>query len=396
MPTVGFLNLPARQDDLRSALERLGLSELARRPVLGSENAEPPWVTLDPSEFFSAVDTGFHFSERRSPTEWPPWVITSDAGVANARLENGLADRTGLRGAIGGTFPFLDICGKSLFLPSPRRLIAMTDGVAGFVLTEMEQTGKTLDEAVREAQWQNAAPGNMTRHLHALAARERLALLASAVFGINLSAERILAEGFGQLEARDAAVAKSLNYSIRLVGVVGAHDNGFEAWVRPCLLPARYVLSQIRGGSEAAYMQCSDGSSHVFVGPGTSFEVSLRGMLRDHQQMIEKGTPSSNVFAPCSLIPSHMQVSGYYLRMTLMNPMSTLAQLTTVFAAAGIEIRYIVQPDGSVVSQETVSGNTELVIFTAPVSDGVLHGTLEQVRAEVKLAAIRACLRYEG
>ncbi|HOT28972.1 MAG TPA: hypothetical protein PLU72_12365 [Candidatus Ozemobacteraceae bacterium] len=396
MSTVGFLNLPPRHEELRSTLERLGLEELVRRPVLGRENAEPPWVTLDPAEFFSVVDTGFHFTESRSPKEWTPWVITSDAVLANSRLENGLAGQTGVRGAIGGTFPFLDICGSSVFLPTPRRLLAITDGVAGFVLTEMERSGRPLDEAIREAQWRNVAPGNMTRHLHALAARERLALLASSVFGINLSAERILAEGFGQLDARDVAVACRLGYNIRLIGSVEAHEAGFEAWVRPCLLPAKYILAQARGGSEAAYMQCSDGSSHVFIGPGTSFEVSLRGMLRDHQLLLEKGTPGVGTFSPAKLIPSHRQVSGFYIRLTLVNQMSTLAQITNLFAAAGVEVRYIVQPDGDGVSRETPSGNTELVIFTAPVSDGVLHGTLEQVRADVKLAAIKACLRYES
>lgn len=396
MSTVGFLNLPPRQEELRSALERLGLEELVRRPVLGRESAEPPWVTLDPAEFFSVVDTGFHFNESRSPREWTPWVITSDATLANSRLENGLADHTGVRGAIGGTFPFLDICGKSVFLPTPRRLLTITDGVAGFILAEMERSGRPLDEAIREAQWQNVAPGNMTRHLHALAARERLALLASSIFGINLSAERILAEGLGQLDARDVAVACSLGYNIRLIGSVEEHEEGFEAWVRPCLLPSRYILAQVRGGSEAAYMQCADGNSQIFIGPGTSFEVSLRGMLRDHQLIQEKGTPGSGRFAPSTLIPSHRQVSGFYIRMTLVNQMSTLAQITNLFAATGVEVRYIVQPDGECVSRETPSGNTELVIFTAPVCDGVLHGALEQVRADVKLAAIKACLRYEG
>lgn len=396
MSSAGFLNLPARQEDLRSSLERLGLHDLARRPILGRENAEPPWVTLDPAEFFSAVDTGFHFETNRLPKDWTPWVITSDANLANSRLEKGLGDHTGIRGAIGGTFPFLDICGKNMFLPVPRRLIAMTDGVAGFILTEMERSGRTLDESIREAQWQSLAPGNMTRHLHALAARDRLALLASSIFGINLSAERISTEGFGQIDARDIAIARSLDYNIRLVGVVEAHDDGFEAWVRPCLLSSRYVLAQVRGGSEAAYMACSDGSSQIFVGPGTSFDVSLRGMLRDHQQLSEKGMFGVVPLAPCSLIPAHKQISGFYIRMTLVHHMSTLAQITNVFATAGIEVRYIVQPDGDSVSRETGSGNTDLVIFTAPVCDGTMHETLEQVREEVKLAAIKACLRYEG
>ncbi|HEY9070592.1 MAG TPA: hypothetical protein VIV61_10085 [Candidatus Ozemobacteraceae bacterium] len=411
MATPGFLNLPGRQDELRTTLERLGLSDLTRRPVLGGENAERPWSTLEPSEFFAVVDTGFHFPERRPPPDWTPWVITSDAGTANTRLENGLASQTGMRGAIGGTFPFLDICGTNVFLPIPRRLLAMTDGVAGFILTEMEQSGRSLEEAVREAQWQGIAPGNITRHLHALTARERLALLASAVFGINLTAERILAEGFGQLEARDVAIARSLGYAIRLLGAVEAHEDAFEAWVRPCLLPSRYVLAQVRGGSEAAYMQGADGSSHIFVGPGTSFEVSLRGMLRDYHQLREKGTLGTAPFAACSLIPSHRQVSGCYLRLRLVNPMATLAQVTKVFAEAGIEVRYIVQPDAEIVSQETPPGNIackrvsqpsspigneELVLFTAPVEDGILHGAIEQIRVEVKLAAVKCCLRYES
>lgn len=402
MGTVGFLNLPTWQDYLRQALFHQDLQELLRAPVLGTEEVDRPWTSLEPDEFFPVVETGFHFADRRPPPQWPRQVVTSDAAAACRRFCEGMQTQTGVRGAIGGTYPILDIFHPSAGYPPPRRLLAMTDGIAGAVLSEMEQSGKSLEQALHEIQWRSLAPGNATRHLHGLVARDRLALLGSLVFGVNLNPEEIPAEGFGNVESRDMALARQFQLSIRLLGVVEKDDQGLTAWIRPVLLPSRYLLAQVRGGAEGAYLQMEEPapkhlspgpSSFFFSGAGTSPEVVLRGMIRDWKSLTAHGSFLVPEWQPRTLVDPGKIASGFYLRLTLVNFDTTVAQVLNLLADRGIGIKALYQPDAIT---GPAGGEPELIILTRPVPESHWQDTVREIREHVRLASVKAWYRHEG
>ncbi|HNV69117.1 MAG TPA: hypothetical protein PKO06_05420, partial [Candidatus Ozemobacteraceae bacterium] len=246
MPTVGFLQLPLWHEALRAQLRQFGQEELLRAPVLNAEDTGDGWKSLSTEEFFRFVQVGLHFEAVRPIAQITDILITSDANLALKRILEFPTGTTGVRGALGGLSPLLDLFNRDCFQDRPRRMLCIADGVTNFVLNEMEHQERTLENAVQEAQWQNIAPGNPTRHLHGLVARERLALLATVLFGIKLSPDQILVEGIAKLEQKDIQLARSLDYSLRLLGAIERRENRIEAWVRPCLIPCRYLLSQVR------------------------------------------------------------------------------------------------------------------------------------------------------
>ncbi|NLI77569.1 MAG: hypothetical protein GX442_14175 [Candidatus Riflebacteria bacterium] len=392
MSTVGFLNLPPWPAELRQGLHDHGLPDLLRAPVLGTEDVDPPWTSFPDEEFFGTVDTGLQFADGRPPTRWPSRVITADAPTACRRFLNRQRGTTGVRGAIGGTAPLLDLFHARAGYPAPRRLLAMTDGVAGAVLGEMGRSGKTLEESLQEIQWRDLAPGNATRHLHGLVARDRLVLLGSLVFNITLDPEQVFTEGFGQVSPRDLALADTLDATIRLLGVVEAAEGGTAAWVRPVLLPSRYLLAQVRGGAEAAYLQLADQTSLFFSGPGTTPAVVLRGMVRDWRDLLAAdGGPLRAEDSRETTTPAEPPAT-FYLRFALTRFDLTVSQVLNVLAEQGIGIGSLFQPPSA-------PGNgqeTELVVFTRPVAEKTLQDALRLLRERVRLASLKTCLRSEG
>ncbi len=421
MSTVGFLNLPTWAIQLRQLLLEQGLNDLARAPVLGGEDVERPWAALPPDEFFACVETGLHFPDGRAPLtdRWPSRVITADAGLGSQRFRKGLRATTGVRGAIGGTFPLLDLSHPRAGYPAPRRLLAAPDGVAVAALAEMERTGRTLEESVQDIQWRDLAPGNVTRHLHGLVARDRLALLAGMIFGVDLDPEAIPCEGFGRLTPRDVELATRLEMTIRLLAVAEISDAGVSAWVRPVLVPTRYLLAQIRSGSEGAYLQLADQSSTFFSGTATGPVVILRGMIRDWLEPASSPELPRPVPMGASAASPGSRATGvadgttspaqFFLRFSLSHFDLTVAQVLNVLTSRGIGVRAIFQPESG--GRESTMGawhgahtartptgeaDPELVVFTRPVEERHLHEALREIREQIRLATLKTCLRTEG
>jgi len=395
MGAAGFLNLPLWHDELKKILSAYGVAELIAAPALGKEEAEHLWASLEEEDFFSAVEIGWHFSQRPNPSRWPKWVITSDPALATEKILMSPCDNIGFRGAIGGTFPILDICTPRELFPRPKRLLTVADGISSFILSEMEQTGKSLDEAQSEIQWRNLAPSNMTRHTHGLIARERLALLGSLIFGKALKINEIFVEGFGKIDPRDIKIAKTLNFSVRLIGSVEQRENGIEAWVRPCLIPQKYLLAQAKGGMESAYLQCDADNSFIYTGPGTDNEVVLRGMLRDFKSLVRHGSLGYATLKPADILPKDEIFSSFFLRISIMNFSSTVGQIINLFAEKGIEVRNIFQPGKNLEKGDSAESNGEIVFFTKPNFESAMRKTTEAIGSEIKLATVRSCIRYE-
>jgi len=274
--------------------------------------------------------------------------------------------------------------------------LAVTDGVVSFILSEMEHSRGTVDDALREAQWQGVAPGNPVRHAHGLVARERLALLASRMFGIKLPAEKIPVEGITKISWEDVEIAKENNFCVRVLGIVEKKENHLQAWIGPCLIPDRYLLAQVRGGMEAAYLQFKDRTSMVYVGPGTSKEVVVRGMLRDLDQFQKQGDFGNPPFREISCIPLDQQSASFYVRISIMEFVSTVARIMNIFAERNVKIQSFYQRPSLKFSDVREVDASDFVIFSKPVQEGVVRKVVDEIRSEVKLANVKSCIRVEG
>lgn len=388
MKSAGFINLPDWKNRLQEILTSLGRDEVLRFPVLGSENAESPWVTLDPGDFFSAVQTGIHFSGQNNLKRLPENVITADTELAIKRLLDGKFRQTFFSAAIGGTFPFQSIVCSDYAVSRPEKFIVQNDAVAGFILSRMEKDGKTLEQSIHEAQWENLVGGNPSQNLHGVVARNRLVLQIAEIFGLIVKPESIITIGINNLACDDVRIASELGFSIRLLGMAQFQGQILRAIVEPCMIPANYLLARARGGSEMIYVKTIDGLSQVYACPGTSPEIQVRGILSDlcgceslHNREITAAETVES-FSDC-----------FYMRFNIVNMTDTLSQLLQVFNRNDIEIENIHQ--SAAVSRETpAAAGHGLILITGSTTRENLDKALAQIGSQVKLAGLKACFRF--
>ncbi len=387
--SVGFINLPPWQAELQKILTSFGREDFLRIPVLGRENVDKPWVAFGSDDFFAAVDTGIHFAGNGNLKRLPTTVITADAELAINRLLAGGYQNTFFSAATGGTFAFLRLANADNAVGKPEKLLVQNDSVTGYVLSRMESAGKSLEEAVHEAQWENIATGNPSQNLHGIVTRNRLVLQIASIYGLIIRPEAVKTSGINTLSEHDVEIARELGCSIRLLGLAQKENDQVRAVVEPCMIPSVYLLAQARAGSEIIYLKTESGGSHVYSAPGTSYESQIRALLSD-LDMYNVPRPDISLYSGAVEDFS----DSFYLRFSLINMNDTLATILQLFNRTGIDIDKIHQQAVAVSRETTDSSRQSLTIITGKTRRNFIDTVLAQISEQVKLAGLRACFRF--
>jgi homoserine dehydrogenase len=388
MECAGFLDLPEWQDKLQQIFTSLGRKDLIRIPVLGCENVDKPWVALEATDFFSAVETGILFSGKNFSERFPRILITADAEIALERISAGHYAETFFSAAIGATFPATNFFSSEISVTHPARILTQNDSVTGFILTGMESREITLEKAISEAQWKKIASINPSLNLHGIVTRNRLALQIAEIFNVLVPVEQIQTFGVATLELTDMTIAKNMGYSIRLLGIARNENDLIQASVEPCVIPDRFLLAQARGGSEIIYSQQSDGQAQVYACPGTEYETIVNGLLTDLQSDKRKHKK----------IKRNVKVEDFaerfFVRLSVVNLADTLAKVLNVFSENGLGIESVIQPAVQV-SRETESGiSTTFVLITESTKRAFIRKIVDIINASVKLASVCSIFRF--
>ena len=389
MQSAGFINLPEWKRRLQEILSSLGREDALKFPVLGRENAEKPWMALDSGDFFAAVQTGIHFAGGNNVKKLPENVITTDTELAIKRLLEGKHRQTFFSAAIGGTFPFQRMICSEYAVARPEKIMVQNDSVTSFVLSRMEKEGKTLEQAIHEAQWEKLAGGNPSQNLHGMVSRNRLVLQIAQIFGRMLRPEDIFTAGINALSVDDVRIAAELGFSIRLLGIARYQEGAIKAIVEPCMIPSRYLLAQARGGSEMIYVRTTDGMTQFYSCPGTSPEIQVYGILSDLYD--ECRTRAADLTTPDRIEPF---ADHFYLRFNIVNLTDTMAQLLQMLNRNGIEIEKIHQTAVAVSRETSDTAGYAIILITSRTTRDNLERALGQIAGQVKLAGLKACFRY--
>ncbi|MDD2624759.1 MAG: hypothetical protein PHQ02_08070, partial [Candidatus Riflebacteria bacterium] len=270
MKNIGYINLPRWRDYLQSKLIELDLRDMITFPVLGKENVDAPWRSLEHEEFYSYAEKVLHFADGKKLEKIDRQVITTDSEYAVSRLYEGKHKETFFSGAIGSTFSFNKIvCAKHL-VSKPVKMLVQNDAVISYILSRVEYGKKSLEEAIYESQWEKISDEKPFKNLHGIVSRNRFILQTAEIFGVLLPFESIYTAGINNIDSEDVKIAHELGFSIRLLGIAEKSGEKFNASVEPCLIPKAYLLAQARGGSEIIYVKTDDGLSQVYGCPGTS------------------------------------------------------------------------------------------------------------------------------
>jgi len=300
----------------------------------------------------------------------------------------------GFEAAVAGGIPIIKALREGLTANRIQWVAGIINGTTNFILTEMRDRGLDFDVALKDAQRLGYAEADPTFDIEGVDAAHKATLISAIAFGIPVQFDKCHIEGITQLASADIKYAEQLGYRIKLLGITRRTDKGVELRVHPTLIPARRLIANVDGAMNAVVVQGDAVGATLYYGKGAGSEPTASAVSADLVDIarLDGADPAHRVpplaFQSSTLaaaggdlpvLPMADVVTGYYLRIRVVDEAGVLARITGILAGAGISIDAILQREADEVGGEG-STQTDLIILTHDTREGDLDAALAQIQ----------------
>jgi len=310
--------------------------------------------------------------------------------LAEAAEAKGLVLR--FEAAVAGGIPVIKALTEGLAGNTISRVMGVMNGTCNYILTRMDNSGLSYDEAFAEADGLGYLEADPQLDVGGIDAAHKLTLLAAIAYGTRVNFDAIALEGIGSITIEDIRRAGDMGYKIKLLGVAQMTGRGLESRMSPCLVPATSPLGQLEGGTNMVVIEGDSVGQIVLRGPGAGQGPTASAVMSDVCDIARRirvptfGRPAAGLDnAPPATAASP---ASYYLRMELADKPGALAKVATVLGEAGISIDRMRQYDHPganapvlIVTHKTARPNLEAALSALP-GTGVLTGAPVALRIE--------------
>jgi homoserine dehydrogenase len=223
-------------------------------------------------------------------------VVTSDKAVLarfgkeiwTAAQKHGRQLR--FEACVGGGIPIIRALTESFAVEVPEAVFGIVNGTCNYILSQMEQGGKTYAEALKEAQQKGYAETNPAADVSGSDAEAKLLLLNAITFGFHLQPGTTWRKGIEEIHAVDFRYAgKTGSSTIKHLAVARRNGDSVQVFVSPVLLPRDNFLASIDGatnaicfkGKKSGAARGERDSDYVLVGPGAGGGPTAVAVLGD-------------------------------------------------------------------------------------------------------------------
>jgi homoserine dehydrogenase len=197
---------------------------------------------------------------------------------------------------VGGATPLLATAAR---LREERSVVAfegVLNGTTNFVLDRLGE-GRTLAQAVAEAQSRGFAEADPLRDLDGTDAAEKLALLAAEALGVAVAPEQVETRGVLDVTTGRCVEAARRGQRVRLVASFGSGPDGRRLRVAPREVCSDGWLGGARDEWNAGAFRCGDGSVVRVRGRGAGRGPTAQAALADLLEIRRKVICGSGALA---------------------------------------------------------------------------------------------------
>ncbi len=282
-----------------------------------------------------------------------PVVTANKALIAEHGAElAALAEAQGVpllfEAAVMGGVPAVKMMREALVGDDIDSVAGILNGTCNFILSEMEKTGRSFADVLREAQVLGYAEADPTMDVGGFDAGHKITILAALAFGCapNFAAAEI--EGIEAVELLDIKLAKDLGYRIKLVASASRTDHGVAVKVHPSLAPLEHPLAQAGGALNALFIE-GRRVGRIFVqGPGAGAGPTAAAVAADIADVMTGAVrpvfqaPAGNLKPFIAVDPSRT-VGKAYLRIMVRDEPGAIAAISETLAECGVSIDSFLQ-----------------------------------------------------
>ena len=399
--------LAARGDELsRRAGRTLALTAVSARDKNKARGFDLPGWTDDP------------LSLAKGDADLVVELIGGDEGIARALVEtalaNGkhvvtankallakhgraLADLAESKGvtlkfeaAAAGGIPIVKALREGLIAHGVDAVKGILNGTCNYILTEMESSGRSFADVLKEAQAKGYAEADPTLDVGGGDTAHKLALLASVAFGTAPNFDAISVEGIEHITADDIAFASEFGFRIKLLGVARRVGDAIDQKVHPAMVKVRTPLANVSGAANGVMVDAGEAGSFFFSGRGAGEAPTASAVIAD---IVEAASGAvSPVFGrpAASLLPlkpadGKAAISPWYLRFEVLDVPGVLAAIAGNLAEAGVSIESMIQ------RVRAPGAPVAIVMITHETSQACVERALKAIGPSDKVRA-RPCM----
>ena len=365
-----------RDPDIEVVVELIGGSDPARRLVL------------------EAIERGKHVVTANKAL-----IAMHGNEIFESAHEQGVM--VAFEAAVAGGIPIIKALREGLAGNRIEWLAGIINGTSNFILTEMRDRGSAFADVLREAQRLGYAEADPTFDVEGVDAAHKLSILAAIAFGTPLAFESVHAEGITKITLEDVGYAEQLGYRIKHLGIARRTDAGAELRVHLTLVPERELIANVNGVMNAVLVKGDAVGRTLYNGPGAGAEPTASAVVADLVDVVRTMTTDPNnrvphlAFHPAALaqvpvLPIEEHEVAYYLKMLASDKPGVLAEIATIFGAAGISIEAVVQPE-----PPRGAALAKLVMLTHRVRERQMKEAIARIEALPVIEGAVTCIRME-
>jgi homoserine dehydrogenase len=270
--------------------------------------------------------------------------------------------------AVAGGVPVIAGLRDGLVANRIETICAILNGTCNFILTKMEEDGKSYADALAEAQKLGYAEADPTLDVNGHDTVHKLALLARIAFLMRVPVSSIRCQGIQQVTAQDIASARTMGSRIKLLAVAKARPEGIELSVAPTLVPLGHPLASVSRNYNGVYIVGDASGPMLFVGQGAGALPTASAILADVVELAcgsyQAVSGNFQFFTPArqlSLLSERDEVSGRYARFVVPDRAGILAGITGALSGNAVSVLSIHQgaPD--------IKGRATIEVVTHPL-----------------------------
>ncbi len=355
---------------------RLGATPVVRKVLVrdaqkavAAHPGEAALVTTDAEAFFATADMpivvevaggkGSVSQYVRRAIESGRHVVTANKALLAAEGVElfALARRHGVamafEAAVCGGIPVITALQFGLMANRIEGLYGILNGTCNYILTEMTRKHKPYAVALQEAQAQGFAEADPTLDVSGRDAAEKLSILASLAYGMNIAGGDVGCEGIDQLQLDDIRFGAELGYDIKLLGISEQWpgEAAVSANVQPCFIHKTDLIAQVSGAFNALLVRGHATGPTMYYGRGAGRLPTASAVVSDilnvasgwHAQAFASLQLTPDRSEPCRLVPTDDLWSRFYLRVNAMDRPGTMAQITAALGERGISLSAVLQ-----------------------------------------------------
>ena len=323
-------------------------------------------------------------------------VVTANKALL-AKHGKALADLAESKGvtlkfeaAAAGGIPIVKALREGLIAHGVDAVKGILNGTCNYILTEMESSGRSFAEVLKEAQAKGYAEADPALDVGGGDTAHKLALLASVAFGTAPNFGAIAVEGIEHVTADDIAFASEFGFRIKLLGVARRVGDAIDQKVHPAMVKARTPLGNVSGAANGVMVDAGEAGSFFFSGRGAGEAPTASAVVAD---IVEA---ASGVISPVFGRPAVMlktlkpadgkaAISPWYLRFEVLDVPGVLASIAGNLAEAGVSIESMIQ------RVRAPGAPVAIVMITHETSQASVERALKAIAASDKVRA-RPCM----